>query len=437
MPKYTKKNRPPRSTTSKPARPGGIAGVDDDMAVDDAASICSNVSDATSIYDDTDAAASTTNDVILSSENLEEKLDSAIEGLRNKDLKTRESSLRTLQVLFSQKYLPDLVADRSENLTEQLIACLKKGNESEGKLAAIVSTLFYTQLGEPNDEGFQQFRDALLPVLRDEAKSASLRTSYAQAIGMICFISSEDIASTVELMKSLEVIFSKSYLLPDGTTPIIARNLQELHTAALASWCFLLSTMPNNHAHDLVRLYAPEKIPGLIESSDADLRNQAGETIAVLYEIAQEINSIFAEPPESLLNILDKKVNESVKYKGKKEKRLQRATFREIFNFFTEGTSPEFTIKFGREVLEVSSWTGRLYYNGFSGLLGTGMNVHLKENGFLRSVFNLDDTETEEGQKAKGNRFERQQANKAAFKLRTQALKKTRANKVIRIQPDE
>ena len=38
--------------------------------------------------------------------------------------------------------------------------------------------------------------------------------------------------------------------------------------------------------------YAPEKIPGLIESNDAELRNQAGETIAVLYEIAREINSV-------------------------------------------------------------------------------------------------------------------------------------------------
>ncbi|CAF4341410.1 unnamed protein product, partial [Rotaria magnacalcarata] len=64
--------------------------------------------------------------------------------------------------------------------------------------------------------------------------------------------------------------------------------------------------------------YAPEKFPGLIESNDADLRNQAGETIAVLYEIAREINSIFADPPESLLMTLDKKANESVKYKGKK-----------------------------------------------------------------------------------------------------------------------
>ena len=58
-------------------------------------------------------------------------------------------------------------------------------------------------------------------------------------------------------------------------------------------------------------------------------------------------------------------------------------------------------------MLEITSWTGRLYYNGFSSVLGAGMNVHLKENGLIRSIFNLDEMEVEEGQKAKGNRFER------------------------------
>lgn len=129
---------------------------------------------------------------------------------------------------------------------------------------------------------------------------------------------------------------------------------------------------------------------------------------------------------------LEKKSNESAKYKGKREKRLQRATFREIYNSFEEGTSPEFDIKFGRETLEICSWTSRLYYNSLGGLLGTGMNVHLKENGFVRSVFGLDDREVEQEGPSRGNRFERQLANKTAFKMRTQAMKKTRANKANR-----
>jgi hypothetical protein len=90
-------------------------------------------------------------------------------------LKTRENSLRTLQTLFSQKYLSDLVSTRSLNLTEQLITSLRKGNESEGKLTAIVTSLFFIQLGESDDELFIKFRDAILPILRDETKYPSIR----------------------------------------------------------------------------------------------------------------------------------------------------------------------------------------------------------------------------------------------------------------------
>jgi hypothetical protein len=45
--------RPPRSAANKATR----AGMDEDMTVDDAASVCSNVSDATSIYDDAEGMA--------------------------------------------------------------------------------------------------------------------------------------------------------------------------------------------------------------------------------------------------------------------------------------------------------------------------------------------------------------------------------------------
>ena len=71
---------------------------------------------------------------------------------------------------------------RTDNLTEQLITCLRKGNESDGKLAAIVTSLFFIQLGQPDDDLFLKFRDALLPTLRDETKSPSIRKKVGQSI---------------------------------------------------------------------------------------------------------------------------------------------------------------------------------------------------------------------------------------------------------------
>ncbi|CAF2949441.1 unnamed protein product [Rotaria sp. Silwood2] len=74
-------------------------------------------------------------------------------------------------ILFYKKYIYVLVSSRSENLIEQLVTCLRKSNESEGQLAAIVTSLFIIQLGESNDELFIKFRDAIIPILRDESKS--------------------------------------------------------------------------------------------------------------------------------------------------------------------------------------------------------------------------------------------------------------------------
>jgi len=54
-------------------------------------------------------------------------------------------------------------------------------------------------------------------------------------------------------MKNLEIIFSRSYLSYDGTSPILNHDLQELNAAALSSWCLLASTVPNNLAHELIR----------------------------------------------------------------------------------------------------------------------------------------------------------------------------------------
>lgn len=240
--------------------------------------------------------------------------------------------MRTLQTLFSQKYLSDSISNRIEYLTEQLLNSLKKTTEIESKLITNVTALFFIQLGEPNDELFLQFRDVLLPTVRDESKPSSIRKYFIRTLGLLCFISCEEISTTVELMKTFEQIFSSSYLSSDGTTPILPHDLQELHTASLTSWTLLASTLPNNIAHEILRIYLPTKLPQLIESNDGELRNQAGETLAVLFEIARDIQSIFAEPSEDLLYTLEKKANESAKYKGKKEKRLQRATFREIFN---------------------------------------------------------------------------------------------------------
>lgn len=83
-----------------------------------------------------------------------------------------------------------------------------------------------------------------------------------------------------------------------------------------------------------------------------------------------------------------------------------------------DGTTPDFQVKFSGETLQINSWTSRFYYSIFSKVLGSGTTIHLKvkekrfegkeifignffvlflflskENSFLRSIFNLEETE--------------------------------------------
>ena len=47
----------------------------------------------------------------------------------------------------------------------------------------------------------------------------------------------------VQLMQSLETIFSGSYLKGNGTVPMVSPELASLHAAALSAWSLLLTLM--------------------------------------------------------------------------------------------------------------------------------------------------------------------------------------------------
>ena len=153
---------------------------------------------------------------------------------------------------------------------------------------------------------------------------------------------------------------------------------------------------------------------------------------------------MFAEPPESLLILLDAKANESSKSKGKKEKRLQHATFREIYRSFEVTTRtlthlPRSTFvhvvldrycpRIRREIRsrnvrnqfvdppnvlqDIQHSTRCWYYRSHAGELTkhvemrTPSSFRPKENGFLRSVFDLEELESVQMPTEKGNRSDR------------------------------
>lgn len=149
----------------------------------------------------------------------------------------------------------------------------------------------------------------------------------------------------------------------------------------------------------------------MLDSTDVDLRIGAGEAVAVIYEGARFFDEDFGfaavaeeegedgeaaarEPVgdvdvDDLCSKLRQLATDSHKYRAKKDRKQQRSSFRDILRAVEENEAPEIQVKFGREVLDIDSWSRKHQYDSFCHALGSGMNLHLTHNELLREIFGL------------------------------------------------
>lgn len=90
-----------------------------------------------------------------------------------------------------------------------------------------------------------------------------------------------------------------------------------------------------------------------------------------------------------MIELLSALATDGSRFRGKKERKAQRSSFRDIVAFMEEGRAPELRVRFGTEALELHSWAGRKHYEAFCQLLGAGLNRHLALNDLLRQIFDL------------------------------------------------
>lgn len=137
---------------------------------------------------------------------------------------------------------------------------------------------------------------------------------------------------------------------------------------------------------------------------------------------------------DSLIETLKNLANDSAKYRSKKDKKQQRSSFRDILKTIEEGEFDQQTIKFGTETLYLDNWVRRKEYETFREILGTGMNIHLQENDFIRDMFDLGAPLVVSEASRKVNlsgmsRFQKAQFNKEQFRSRTKSMNKKRETK--------
>uniref|UniRef100_A0A8C2XS45 Interferon-related developmental regulator 1 n=1 Tax=Cyclopterus lumpus TaxID=8103 RepID=A0A8C2XS45_CYCLU len=404
---------------------GNVHPFSDEDASIETLSHCSSFSDTASVADE-EAGDDT------AQEDFQYKLKGFIDSTVDKSAKTRQGALDGLKTAMATRILYEFISERRMTITDSIERCLKKGKGEEQRAAASLACLLCIQLGSgiESEEVFKTLKPIFKNILADGSANIQARQAVATGLGLCTLVAEDDILDVHATMECFENLFTRSYARMDGTCPLISPQTSQLHTNALLSWALLLTICTS---HICVCEHLP-KLPRLLESEDVNMRIAAGETIALLFELARDMDSEFEfDAWEQLCDKLNALATDCNKHRAKTDKRKQRSVFRDVLKAVEEGDFQCETIRFGTERMIIDSWVRKRTYDAFREFVGSGMNYHLQANEFIRDVFELGppmlvDSATMKAMKI--SRFERHLHNSAAFKARTKARSKFRDKRV-------
>ncbi|OQR75555.1 interferon-related developmental regulator 1-like [Tropilaelaps mercedesae] len=325
----------------------------------------------------------------------EDKLKEAIDGALAKSGQRRTQCLQALSKAFGDRYCPEFLANRPTTMADVVEKCLKKGKADEQAAAATLAAILVLQYG-PEPEGseiYESLSKIFGTMLADAATAVTVREKIAVALAVAAYIAETDPYHTQEIMEQLRAVFAGSFLKGDGSTPSISPGLSSLHQTALLSWALLLTGIPDDLAYQNINRYAT-LICGLLQNADVEMRVAAGEALATMFEIARACNSEFEGSDadldlDDLCTSLHQLATDSQKFRAKKDRKMQKSSFRDIERAVREGDGPELNVQFGVEILRIRTWEDKRTYDALCALLGSGMNHHLQNNPHVRTLFGL------------------------------------------------
>lgn len=328
----------------------------------------------------------------LSSEQNFDRLKMYIEeAIESKSSPRRATCLQWLCRTLTSGYFPEFLSSRPATMADLVEKSLKKGKPEEQMAAATLAAILLLQYGSSPEgtEVHKTLTKTFIKNLRDRSTPTKVREKIAAALAMTTFFAEDEIYIQTEIMDLLAAIFSESCG-PRGDlkVPNVGPAESSLHQTALLSWGLLL-TVSEEQASLMIQRYLPI-VTTLLQSSDVDLRIAAGEVLATIYELARDREiTIEGEDINELCGELHALATDSQKFRSDRDRRFQRASFREIERAIRDRDTPNFNVQFGRETLRVRSWEDKRTYDAMCSFLGTGMNHHLQFNPEIRYLFGL------------------------------------------------
>lgn len=330
--------------------------------------------------------------------------------------------------IFMHHTMSDFLEERRATIMDIIEKSLKRGKGQEQALAAKMAALLLIQL-----QGDEEIVKTLAPLLQttalDKTVTPDARAKCCTSLALLHFLGGDDVGDLILLCHMFEGIFSGSYLKGDNTLSAASSEAASLHAAALGAWALLLTLIPSGDVVSLIEtnqiLGSFKSLMGLLQSQHLDVRMTAGEAIALLLESGRGHEEEFLD--EFISELIDSTkllATDSQKFRAKRDRKQQRATFRDVLHYIEDETAPEITIQVGsgnlKEQLQLDSFAINHQYNSICNALGSGMNIHLVENEFLRDIFQmgikLDATQVTLKKLSKN---EKRAIQAASFKART------------------
>lgn len=312
---------------------------------------------------------------------LEENLDFLTEKSKTKKrTSTRESGLQFLKNALSNSFQEEFVMAKRETLTESLKRSIKKGGPNERVLACQLLSVITITLGTSADHLYKEMRPMLEEIISFNS-SFTVKSAAADALTTLCFIGDTDEEETLSCMSLYEGFFeTESY---------------EFLTHILEDWALLATTVSLNNIRDRVFPETLPKLADLLDAENLEIRQAAGENIAMLFEYQRDIEKEAFDlfdydgyvDLNDLINKLRSLSSENVRYIAKKERIKQRSTFRSICSSVEEGTLPEEVLSFKHQKISFSGWSKIKQLNFFRNSLSTGFHAHFVENELFHQIF--------------------------------------------------
>lgn len=300
-------------------------------------------------------------------EDLEYKLKGFIDLTLDKSAKTRQAALEGLRSALASKLLSEFLLERRMTLTDSIERCLKKGKSDEQRAAAALASVLCVQLGPgiESEEVLKTLGPILKKIICDGTASIQARQTCATCFGVCCFIATDDITELYAALDCLEGLFSKASLKEKDALVLGGGPSSGLPVSALLAWALLLTICPASELKKRLETHF-HKLPSLLSSDDVNMRIAAGETLALLLELARGMESDFLyEDMESLTEMLRALATDGNKHRAKVDKRKQRSVFRDVLRAVEDRDFPTETVKFGPERMYIDCWVKKHTYDTF------------------------------------------------------------------------